>query len=219
MTHRLLALYDSEVRYTDEQLRAAFADLGLDEQALVVFVSDHGEEFGEHGKIGHRRTLYEEVVRVPMFISWPAHIPRGTRVDDVVSVVDLLPTVVELASLEPPEKIEGRSLVPLMSGQPDARDGTAYLEFHRAEIPLRALVGQRWKLVTGPRSPLALYDLEADPGETRNVAAEHAEVTQNLVSQLDAQVRSLLPPPPVSDFSSQDRGEIEKLRALGYVDD
>ena len=218
MTRRLLALYHSEVRYTDEQLRVAFADLGLDDRALVVFVADHGEEFGEHGQIGHRRTLYEEVVRVPMFISWPSQIPGGARVDDVVSVVDILPTTVGLASLAPPEGTQGRSLVPLMSGQPDSGDGTAFLEFHRTGTVLRAMVGERWKLVTGSRIPPALYDLESDPGEKINVAADHAELAQNLVSRLAAWSQSLLPPPPATDFSSRDQEEIEKLRALGYVD-
>ena len=219
MTRRLLALYHSEVRYADEQLRSVWSELGLDENALVIFVSDHGEEFGERGKIGHRWTLYEELVHVPMFISWPARFPRGKRVDDVVSVVDILPTMAELASLALPARVEGRSLASLIDGTSGSSGGVAYLELHPPNPALRALVSNRWKLVLASHNRTELYDLRSDPGERRDVAADHRKVAELLEARFNDWLRSLPEPPEVEDFSSRDREDIEKLRALGYVDE
>jgi arylsulfatase A-like enzyme len=219
MTRQLLALYHSEVRYADELIRAIWADLGLDDQTLVVVVADHGEEFGEHGRIGHRRTLYEEVVRVPMMIYWPSNISGGTRVEDVVSVVDLLPTMVELASLEPPERTGGRSLVPLLTARSARWESAAYLELQSGPTTLRAFVGERWKLVVGPGGGTALFDLPADPGERRDVAVDNGPLTRRLAAEFEAWLKSLPAPPPSTDFSSRDQAEIERLRSLGYLGD
>lgn len=219
MKRRLLALYHSEVGYTDRALRAAFADLGLDGEVPVIFVSDHGEEFGEHGGIGHRRTLNEEVVQVPMFISWPSRFPAGKRVENVVSVVDLLPTVVELASLPSPDGVEGRSLVPLVNGSDGGRDRSVYLELHPPNPSMRALVNGHWKLVTGSHNQPALYNLQADPGENKDVAADQAQLANRFASELETWLQSLPKPPAAVNFSSRDQSDIEKLRAIGYVEE
>jgi arylsulfatase A-like enzyme len=216
---RLRALYHSEVRYADEQLRSIYTELGLDENALVVFVSDHGEEFGERGKIGHRWTLNEELVHVPMFVSWPARLPRGKRVGDVVSIVDILPTMAELASLEVPGGVEGQSLVKHIDGASRLSGGVAYLELHPPNPALRALVSDRWKLVLASHNRVELYDLRSDPGERKDVAAEHKEMADLLEARFNDWFGSLPEPPEAEDFSSRDQKDIEKLRALGYVDE
>lgn len=216
---RLRALYHSEIRYADEQLRSIYTELGLDDNALVIFVSDHGEEFGERGKIGHRWTLYEELVHVPMFISWPARFPRGKRVDDVVSIVDILPTMAELASLALPKGIEGQSLVKHIDGVSPSRFGVAYLELHPPNPALRALVTDRWKLVLASHNRVELFDLRSDPSERSDVAARNKERVNHLEARFNDWFGSLPTPPVAEDFSSRDTTDIEKLRALGYVDE
>ena len=111
--------YDAEIAFTDAQIGrvlAALADTGLDRRTAVMFASDHGEEFGDHGGVDHGHTLFEELVRVPLVIRAPGFAPR--RVPGTVQVVDVLPTVHELLGLEAPAVREGESLVPAMVGAP-----------------------------------------------------------------------------------------------------
>jgi len=97
------SLYDGELAWTDSQVARLFeriAELGADENTLVIICADHGDEFFEHDGIGHRRTLYEEVTQVPLILSWPAGLPQGQTVAGVVSLTGVLATVLELAGLE-----------------------------------------------------------------------------------------------------------------------
>ena len=99
VTH-LRARYDAEVVYADREF-GRFVDLlrhlGLYDESVIVFLSDHGEEFGEHGSFGHGRTMYEEMLRVPLMIKLPGSRDGGTRIDDLANVVDVLPTLLEVA--------------------------------------------------------------------------------------------------------------------------
>lgn len=112
--------YDEDVRRVDDALGllfAAFDELDLWEDTVVIVTSDHGEEFLEHGQIGHERTLSREVLSIPLLVAAPGLAAR--TVEEVVGLADLVPTVLELAGLAPGERLDGRSLVPLLRGQPD----------------------------------------------------------------------------------------------------
>jgi arylsulfatase A-like enzyme len=114
------ALYAGELAWTDAQVGRILAkldELGLRERTLVVVVSDHGDEFFEHGSIGHRSTLYEEQVRVPMILRLPGRLEPGTRVAGLVSMIDVLPTVLELLELPAEPGLASKSMLPLLDGR------------------------------------------------------------------------------------------------------
>jgi len=93
----LQVLYDSEILRTDDGLKELWRELEPEDDVLLVVTSDHGDEFGEHGALGHAVTLYEEVLRVPLMIRWPARLSGVNQIDIPVSLLDVMPTVLELA--------------------------------------------------------------------------------------------------------------------------
>lgn len=110
---RFVALYDSEVRFTDEHIGdvlCALADTGLDRETIVVVVADHGEEFKDHGALGHYRTLHREVTRVPMLIALPGA-DRSVRFPRPVSSVDIVPTLCAVLGIDPPTGLDGEGLL------------------------------------------------------------------------------------------------------------
>ena len=116
----LRALYAGELAWTDSQVGRILDYLaahGLDQNTLVIVTSDHGDEFFEHGSLGHFLTLYEESVAIPLLLRLPGSLPAGQRVDTVVSTIDILPTVLELTGLPRPPQLVSRGLVPLLEGQ------------------------------------------------------------------------------------------------------
>jgi len=178
-------VYDGEVRYTDLHIGRVLArlhELGFEQDTVIVLLADHGEEFEDHGALGHGHSLHVEIVRVPLVIRAPGLAPR--RVQELARQVDVLPTVLELAGIPVPPGVAGRSLVPAMHGR--ARVAVGAL----AELDLSGLVfdswrTQRWRLIRPGRDGVAqLYDLDADPGETNDVAAAHPEVAAELAAEL-----------------------------------
>jgi arylsulfatase A-like enzyme len=156
-----LASVDSEIG----RLLAALEARGLRETTLVVVTSDHGEEFGEHGGSGHGYTLYDENLRVPLLLNH-ASLP-ALRVAEQVRLLDLAPTIAELAALPVPELWQGTSLVPLLGGA--SLSLPAFAE--HAHRPMKSLREPTAKLIVDARGPRRLlFDLAADPAEQTNLA-------------------------------------------------
>lgn len=138
----LLARYDGEIAWTDVQigrLLDELAALGLAENTLVVLTADHGDEFFEHAGLGHRRNLCEEVLRVPLILSWPGVLPSGRVVEGLVSNYDVLPTVLELFDLPAPQGLSGASLAALARGAStdwDRSIGARFVATRRGKLPL-----------------------------------------------------------------------------------
>jgi arylsulfatase A-like enzyme len=147
------------------------------DDTLVILVSDHGEEFYEHGRFGHYRTLFEEVVHVPLVIRWPAHFsPSRTR--ELVSLTDVAPTILELCDLPQKGTMWGRSLAQLgKRGQPlPPRAAPLEVTFGKPENFLRGLHGGDHKVVQHSKASAATYyDLGADPGEQQPIAEPDAD--------------------------------------------
>ncbi|MBL8899017.1 MAG: sulfatase [Planctomycetes bacterium] len=121
----LKALYAADLHWTDSQVGRLLEHLRskrLLENTLVVVVADHGDEFFEHGGLGHRHTLYEEQVRIPMVLRLPSSLPQGQAVKGLVSLTDVLPTVLELLDLPLPESLISRSFLALAQGKEDGAD-------------------------------------------------------------------------------------------------
>jgi len=182
--------YDGEILNNDRAIGAlddVLAALGLRERTLFVFVSDHGEAFGEHGRWGHQRSLHEEEIRVPWILRWPQRVPAGTRLSLPVSLLDVAPTVLGLCGAAAPAAWQGRDLsAALLSGQPppDAHARPFLLDVVYADEAPRgaeelAAVLWPWKLIVAREAgdvlrPVALFDLAADPRELHDLLADPA---------------------------------------------
>ena len=132
--------YDGEIRCLDEEIGRFFAgldELGLGDRVTVVITSDHGEEFLEHGKLVHEQ-IYHENLHVPLIVLGPG-IEGGRRVTEVVQTIDFAPTFLDLAAIEPPPGLPGRSLLPLLAGHRDGRSGKAYSQAMSGERGIYSL--------------------------------------------------------------------------------
>lgn len=166
----LHALYMGEITYNDEwfgRMRKDLAALGLSDSVIAV-VSDHGDEFYEHGSVGHGHSVYQELVATPLMIGG-AGLPAGRVVDVDVEAMDLLPTLLDLAGLPPAEGVHGESLVPLIFGDGPRAARPAFSTQGGALFGMKLATA---KLVTAGPERTELYDLAADPMEQKNVIAE-----------------------------------------------
>lgn len=216
------ALYDGEIRYTDDvlaRLLAALEQSGLEGNTLLVVTADHGQHFGEHRTFGHSTTLYEPVLHVPLILRGPG-IPAGLRIPDPVGLIDVAPTVLELLGVPAPKDIQGRSLVPALHGEALPPRDTY------AELPERGLLAVRrgsLKLILAQKSDAKFaFDLAADPGEEVDIASRlPATLWQQIADdhrehcRHDAPMPSSDEPAPASIVNGQVR---QKLEALGYAE-
>jgi arylsulfatase A-like enzyme len=229
---RLRALHSAEIHTLDRvfgDFLARIARLGLERDTLVVLTADHGDQFGEHGKVGHSESLHNRVLHVPLALRWPGVIvPGETRAP--VQLVDVMPTVLDLLGLETPDARDGRSLTPWLRGAGELRPAfseqrSSRGECLRLELPPHcrldrfAVQTERFKLVTS-RVPAweHLYDLRDDPLETRDVAAEHPEEVARhraLLAGLRAAAKHTTEDVAPTPLDADTR---ERLRELGYID-
>lgn len=224
--------YDAEVRSIDDGIRALFdalAKRGILDDAIIVITSDHGEEFREHGQFGHGTRLFDEVIRVPLIMRWPGA-PRGRRIEPVVELVDVAPTVLQLAGITPPAMFTGESLAGLLGvrGAPTPNgagralselDSYARIDARITGPHRRALVVDGRKVIAGwTPEEIAYFDLATDPTEQAPDALT-PEARTSLDDALAAEAKGLtataetpsatLPVPEATR---------ERLRALGYAD-
>lgn len=160
------------------RIMGALRDLGLFDSTLIVFTSDNGFQFGEHGLID-KRTMYEASARVPLIVHCPELFPGGTRRSELVLNVDFAPTFLDAAGLTVPETMQGRSFYPLLGGaQAEWREAFLYEYFWERSFPQTPTVfgvrAGRYKLMQyhGVWDRYELYDLEADPDEMHNLLAD-----------------------------------------------
>ncbi len=177
-----LAAYDSEISYADHHLERIFEKLSFDrEDTFVILTADHGEEFGDHGGQGHGFQLYSELTHVPLVLLHPGTFPVTGRVAANVSLVDVLPTVRDLLGHGPAPQDEGHSLLPyyLEGRTPAARALFSMRSGFRGHKT--AVIRGRHKLIRTEGIALPeLYDLEEDPDELRDLAADHPELAAEL---------------------------------------
>ncbi|MBI5692482.1 MAG: arylsulfatase [Verrucomicrobia bacterium] len=162
------------------RVMAKLRELSLDERTIVFFCSDNGapgranlyDFFGSHGVFrGHKGSLYEGGVRTPMIVRWPGRVPAGRRSDFPWGGWDFLPTAAALASIPAPPNLDGISVVPALLGQPAASERTFYWEHHANTISQAVRVGSLKAVRTSPDASIEVYDLRADPAESRDLAA------------------------------------------------
>ncbi len=177
----LVALYDGEIAATDAVVGAlcdALKRHGWLADTLLVVSADHGEEFFDHGHKGHMRTLFEEMIHVPLVIRFPGRVPAGRRLDAVFASIHLMPTILGLLGLPAPPLAPARDLSAMLRGSPVPQDLWAFAELeHGRERPLYAVrTGQR-KYVgeIGEQAPVLVEDLATDAGEQHPTPADPGE--------------------------------------------
>lgn len=219
----LIDLYDDKIAFFDAQLGRLLERLratGLLDDSIVVFAADHGEEFMEHGGVKHCRNLFDTAIRTPLLLRVPGARPRTVAAP--VENLDIVPTVLDLLGATPPSPppaagaaFEGRSLRPAVAGEdaalPEARQ-------FAAQGALRSVAGGGLKLVydLGTRR-FALYDLAADPGETRDVLGQHRRELQSLRQALSRWL-ARTEGPAAGDSLHRAAEADRRLRSLGYLD-
>jgi arylsulfatase A-like enzyme len=228
-------LYDASVAWADEVVGSIIEVLkeeGVWDEALFIFLSDHGEEIGEHGSWGHRNSVYEELTRVPLLIHFPGNEMAGRRIDTPVSLVDVMPTVLDYLGLaDLCRQCRGQSLLKLAGGlQSNVKNITFHSVRQNVEDFFKPLKESRgdtnvsmrqgnWKGIwNSDQEQLELYDLDLDSGETENVAHRYPELAGNFEKQArtwlrECQGRRM----ETGDGVPPDPQVFEQLRSLGYV--
>lgn len=227
---RLIALYDGEIRFTDRyigELMATIDDLGLADSTVVAVTADHGEEFFEHGRKGHRKNLFDEVLLVPLVLRGPGVSPPGTRIETQARLMDVPSTLLSLAGVRIPDGFAAQDhagtlltvdLSRLFSNRSRGWDPPpAYADLHGGLGAVRH-DGFKYIGTIDGTSEEHLYELESDPGERTNLVGDRigraAELRQALF-QWRGRVTAVRHIPKDADLSPE---MIEHLRALGYVD-
>jgi arylsulfatase A-like enzyme len=220
----LLDLYDGEIAYND----STFGDLlemlkehSVYEDTLIILLSDHGEEFQDHGNWQHGRNLFVENLHVPLLIRFPDR-GQGVRVEQRVQHIDLLPTLLDYLGLEAPDFLEGRSFLPWVTGTETAMEEPprpAFSFLHLDGLPNVSVIEEDWKLVQnlskGEIAWTNLFNLAEDPGEKRNRMKDRpilASYLASLISKRRAEESRLTASEAVLDERME-----EALKALGYI--
>jgi len=220
-------LYLGDVVYSDRQvglLFKAIKDLGLDENTIVVLISDHGEEFWEHDGITHGHTLYNEVMHVPFIISWPEQIPAGV-VDQQIALLDLKPTLLSLCGIDAQDVQQGIDLSTIIADRdtilPERNffaEGLVYFEEKKGIFD-----GTFKYIVSEVSKRRELYDLGRDPQERHNLLLENPDLGDPYKQKLDEWIsvsRDLhekLPKSAGGSTAELDSETVNQLKALGYI--
>ena len=237
------ALYRGEIAYTESQvalMMEALDEAGRLDDALVVIVADHGEEFFEHGNRGHRQGLHDEVLHVPMLVRPPLGSGEvAGEVDAMVGLQDVMPTILDHAGLEPPASVSGRSLMPAVRGEAiadepqlgsllqfDPQQGHLLLDSYRTRqgklIRFLGIGDDRRPKVLGDQ----IFDLTQDPGEQSGRRSIEGQLDHPLWAAIEehmAELRdhysSLGPAPRGSRKTRVAEVFAADLGALGYADE
>ncbi len=246
---RLLALYDGEIGWVDDNIGRLIKNIQnftpeILENTLIVVTSDHGDEFFEHGRAGHRKNLYDSVVRIPLIVHCPGRIDEGVRIEGTARIYDIAPTILEIIGLEVPPAVFGTSLLPLMDrDESDERPALLELTGGYDETLCKkhsALVLGDWKLITvqerewSSKNPLdftgsilsethELFNVKDDPDEQENLSDRQADIMKkmmNMRQNLFTQMNEAINLHRSSDRSNEARTIPDSIRKgledLGY---
>jgi arylsulfatase A-like enzyme len=232
--------YDNAIRWVDRNVGVILETLEnekLSGRTLLVIAADHGEAFLEHGREGHGRDLFREVIEVPFLIQPPFILEGGVTVQEMVENVDIWPTILDLVGLEPLQGAQGRSLVPAIlaaaGGQPPAADGSR---------PSFAHLDRSWGTAKRPPEPMVmvtrgsqrlirplvqvdeddkihLYDHASDPLEQQDLSEAQPEVVKELLALTEQYLAPEAAPWGRASEVELDQMQLDQLRALGYAID
>lgn len=231
--HDLHALYLGEIAFMDREIGRVLdtlAEIGIDEDTLVVFTADHGETFWEHADyFDHGLFVYDSNTRIPLIVRWPGRIGEaGRKVAPPLCNIDLAPTLLDLAGLDAPAVFEGRSFANLITGDNEIDPRPIYIEackpYHVEEGAPRVNYNKaksvrsgKWKLVYTPflNNQRELFNVESDPSETTNLLRNPAykKIAESLSAALEQWTDTFEGGGPVEPLDPE---TAEKLKKLGY---
>ena len=217
------ALYDANILFADHILKEIYSFLekrGLSERTIVFITADHGEAFGQHGKMGHNTTLYDEMTHVPFLMVPPKKIiDKGERIKELASLVDVAPTIADIFRVGDVASFEGKSLLKIiLEGQKEIRS------FVYCEIPVsgqEAIRNLRFKLIKTENS-LELYDIRSDPSEKENLTTKYPIFTGYLLQKM-RKIKAKTKEPsnkigtPHLQQKNLEAEVLESLKELGYI--
>jgi len=219
--------YAGEIAYTDHcigQVVAKLKSLDMYESSLIIITSDHGEMLGEHGEITHMYFIYQSAMKVPLIFKLPGS-NGPQRIDDLASIIDIVPTVCDLVAIDPPAGIQGKNLAPCFSHTPpQSEDRELYCEsLYPTKYEANSLLGlisKRWKYIqttyiqtTRPE----LYDLQKDPGEQTNLVEAQPHRARILKDRLAQVLEQTVRQGEGQEDTPLDAESLNHLRSLGYV--
>ena len=210
LRENLIARYDSEINYVDSYVGKLIKKLDLDKNSLFIITSDHGEEFFEHTVLGHGYNLYQKSIRIPLIITLP-HNSESKIVEKDVSIVDIMPTILDILKIDCPDHIVGKSLLQRSKS-----------EYNFTEIDIfsnsKAIITSEWKYIYNYKDKSEqLFNLKADPLELNNYIDRDPMQGKLLKSRLFEWVSTAKKYPPTRHQAKLTPEEKEKLKALGYV--
>lgn len=238
-TNYNLDWYDGSIREMDAEigrLLERLDSLGLAENTIIAFTSDHGEEFLDHGASFHGQTVYGELTNVPLIFWSPGRIDAGTVVADTVSSVDIMPTLLEAAGIPVPGDLQGQSLAPLLTKgaeQGGWEPRPAFIEKAKLIGPgpgdtgleSYGIVDGQWRLIHHVQRPegaaeFELYDHRNDPLNQTDIVADHPKVVESLAKQIaDWRLMAEQQKLEIGDDATEGitSEELERLKSLGYI--
>lgn len=227
--------YDGEIAYLDfliGDLIDFLRDSGLFDNTLMIIASDHGENFGEHGLAGHALSVYDSVLHVPLIVSFPSLVSKERRIRNLVSTIDIYPTILDAVDIKLEEGISGKSLLPFEDRKIHDFICAEYAGLHRAYAFGTRTISREFSRIDkgckcvrnlvykyiitrdGSSEKEELYNVLRDPSEQLNIAAEHPDEASNLKEQLQSAL-------DLSYFGPQElpdsRRIKDRLRELGYI--
>jgi arylsulfatase A-like enzyme len=217
MLENLVALYDSEIHYVDYYLGKLIRKLDLDQNSLMIISSDHGEEFLDHGQLGHGNNLYRETINVPLIVKLPDSLEKKT-VGEYVNLIDIMPTILESVDATLPEQILGKSFwnneKTLLAG------GTSDYNFSELDTEklIKTIITPQWKYVYNYENKKEqLFNISVDPMEQNDLSDKEREQCNRLKEKLSNWVAQSKKYPPVENPVGLSPDEKEKLKNLGYI--
>ena len=214
--------YDGEIAFADSQVGRLIRELkekGVYQNTVIVFTGDHGESLGEHGEKTHGFFIYNATLHIPTIIRLPGG-PAATAVPALVSLPDLMPTVLAYLKIDVPSEVQGRNLLPLLKA--DSKEGprSLYAEtflprLHFNWSELRGAETENYHFIDAPKPEL--YDLTRDPGENNNLYAQKKAVADEMRAKLTTLIQQYSNGQELAQKTGLDPALMERLKSLGYA--
>ena len=215
----LISLYDSEINYLDYHLGNLIYRLGLDKNSLIVITSDHGEEFLGHGSLGHGNSLYQELINVPLIIKLPfPHSASVSSINDTpASIIDIMPTILGVLGITPPQQIKGKNLLGKNEGPREQQRDYLFSELSQWYV-LNAILKNNWKYIYNTCSQQEeLYHITKDHKEIENLIYQEESTAHELKEELFKWASTSPRASSINKKIVPTKEIEEKLKALGYI--
>jgi arylsulfatase A-like enzyme len=224
LLEKVLGEYDGEIAYLDHVLGNFFRELerrGVLDRTIVLLTADHGEEFFDHSMWGHGHSLFNEVVKIPLIMRFPAMIPAGTKVTSVAALVDVMPTLLELSGIEGKVETAGKSLLPLLkSKEAESEPRSSYGEVLTGGRKAWFLTDGTYKILRAQKGVLEeimLFDLRDGDREAHDLSDSLPEVKADFVRKMDKIYQESASKAVAEENMRIDKATEDQLRALGYI--